>query len=469
MFESFVTLDNYQPGTLNGFGATSQGALDELNKALMTTGSSGVGTSGDGTPLRVQSLDAILKVITYTTDYLKLWRDIAKLPAYNTVEEFNQLVQYGGTAGAFIAEGALPTTQDSLYKRLTATVRFLATTRVISHPMTLVQSAVGDVIAREAENGTLWLLGLLSRYLYYSDSSIDPNAFDGIYKQMYAANGVDGQHIVDMRGQPLTPDVLEEAAQSMYQNYGRPDRSKLYLAPQQLTDMSRSYFANQRIFQDGSFTGVMGVPLQGYNSNYGLIPFEPDVFLVRQVAPPTTSGSGSAAAPATVTVVANAVDAASQFNSSTPGGTFYYFVTSYNSASESTPTAAGSATVANGGSATLTITRATGNPPASAYGIYRGTTNNSAQAQFLTYVADAGSGTTQNWTDENANLPGTNSSFYLDMDPDQSIAFKQLAPLMKMDLATIDTTYRFAILLYGMPIVYAPTKSVVFINVGKAS
>ena len=45
-------------------------------------------------------------------------------------------------------------------------------------------------------------------------------------------------------------------------------------------------------------------------------------------------------------------------------------------------------------------------------------------------------------------------------------SFKQLAPLMKMDLAVLSPATRFMLLLYGTPILYAPKKMVTFKNIG---
>jgi len=49
---------------------------------------------------------------------------------------------------------------------------------------------------------------------------------------------------------------------------------------------------------------------------------------------------------------------------------------------------------------------------------------------------------------------------------EEVIEFAQLAPLMKMDLAVLSPAFRFMVLLYGTPFLYAPKKLVRFINVG---
>jgi hypothetical protein len=57
--------------------------------------------------------------------------------------------------------------------------------------------------------------------------------------------------------------------------------------------------------------------------------------------------------------------------------------------------------------------------------------------------------------------------FLLDMSPGV-LEFKQLGPMMKLDLAPINLMYRFALVLYGTPVLTQPTKSVVLKNVGSS-
>ena len=45
------------------------------------------------------------------------------------------------------------------------------------------------------------------------------------------------------------------------------------------------------------------------------------------------------------------------------------------------------------------------------------------------------------------------------------IAFKQLAPIMKMDLAQLGPVYRWMILIYGVPQLYAPKKWMKYKNI----
>jgi hypothetical protein len=144
---------------LNGFGQSSLAELEELNKALGTgeTGEAyGDGSYSSMTAIRPQSLEGTLKVVTAQEQHIKFWKAISKKQAFNTVEEFNVLDSLGSNSSPFFTEGGLPNEEDSNYIRQSQMVKFLGTTRVITHPATLVRNTVGDMIARETTNGTLW-------------------------------------------------------------------------------------------------------------------------------------------------------------------------------------------------------------------------------------------------------------------------------------------------------------------------
>ena len=67
--------------------------------------------------------------------------------------------------------------------------------------------------------------------------------------------------------------------------------------------------------------------------------------------------------------------------------------------------------------------------------------------------------------DRNRTIPGTEVAFMTEWNS-EILAFKQLAPLMKMDLAVLSPSTRFMILLYGTPIMYATRKCVLLKNLG---
>src|SRR5882672_2814674 len=96
-------------------------AVQELSKALeagSTTGRETTGlTTASGAPLKVESLEKNLKVLTFSESDIKMWKRIPKSPAFNTVEEYLQLAEYGADRGGFNNEGELPEEEDATYIR----------------------------------------------------------------------------------------------------------------------------------------------------------------------------------------------------------------------------------------------------------------------------------------------------------------------------------------------------------------
>ena len=111
-----------------------------------------------GATLKVEDLENTLKVLTFRESDIKLWKKVTKLPAFNTVEEYNQQLEYGTVGHSFVDEGGLPEDDSPMYKRQAELVKFMGTTRSVSHPMQLVSTMVGNLIEQEVKNGTMKLL-----------------------------------------------------------------------------------------------------------------------------------------------------------------------------------------------------------------------------------------------------------------------------------------------------------------------
>jgi hypothetical protein len=71
-------------------------------------------------------------------------------------------------------------------------------------------------------------------------------------------------------------------------------------------------------------------------------------------------------------------------------------------------------------------------------------------------------GQTFDW--DGKRLPNTYTAF-IGQNTSDVLTFRQLAPLVKMDLATIAPAYKWMILLYGMPIIFVPQKWTRVINI----
>lgn len=488
-----VGLSDYMTGAVDNQvmfgGGTSMHDLDNLNKALSAENITGRETTNlttaSGAPLKVESLEKTLKVLTHSEKDLTLWQRIKKTPAYNTVEEFNQLINYGADRGGFNREGELPVEEDSTYIRRAQLVKYLGVTKSVTHPMTLVNTMIGDIIDREAKNGTLWVLRKLNRALYRGNDQMIPEEFNGLLSQ-HAQNDAfvslnayhNSEVIVDMRGNPLTEDAIETAANAIVENFGVG--TSLYAPPKVLSDFVKNFYGNKFIQPNTAQVsdGVMGQRVRKFESQFGEIDLNYDIFFNQAGYKTASSPATSPNAPAPVTISAVtpvASDTDAKWGTG-DAGTYVYAIGANGRYGDSaltvfaTPTA-----IVAGGAVDVTFTPTAGVNTATAFTIYRsqpGATPATAkfyplfQVSLTQLTAGYDGALAGKVRDRNRYMPDCNEAFLI-QENDEVFEFKQLAPLMKMDLAITGPAYRFMVLLYGTPLLYAPKKMVRFINIGK--
>jgi len=480
-----IGLSNYSPysaGNYNGFGIDQGQSVQDLAKAL-EAGYQITNQTG-GSALRVESLEGSLKVLTYTAHHIKLWKKIPKSPAYSTVEEYNQLIDYGSDAFAFVQEGELPPTQDTSYARRTSLVKFIGTTREVTHQMTVVHPAHGDVIALENQNGILWLLERIETSLFKGDSSL---AFDGESESWDGLDAlIDPTTFIDLEGQPMQEADVEEGANQLVENFAYP--TDLWLGTRVASDLVKTFYPKERIQLPAPQNGMVGLSVNSIMTQAGVMELNPDVFLKQLPVPPSAATSPNApATPASIAAsVAGATDG--DFNKGAAAGTnnYAYVVTAANRFGESAPLIMGAA---NGQDITqgqkdpgdhihLVITNpgAIGAFPPEYFRIYRtaaqasGTATPTDLTQYslilqVPAASQAASGTTA-VNDVNFLLPFTEIAYMGEMTP-SVLTFRQLLPMLRMDLAVLAPAFRWMVLLYGTPILFATKKWLRYINVGR--
>lgn len=464
-----------------GFGIGSQQDVDELSKALEAGYQIGAGRTG-GSALRVESLEASLKVLTYTSSHIKFWKKIPKSPAYSTVEEYNQLSDYGGKQNPFLQEGELPQASDTSYVRRTQLVKFLGTTREVTHQASLVHPAHGDLIALENQSGILWLLEQVERNLFSGDASL---SFDGEAEQWDGLDAlIDPTSVLDLEGNSLQESDMEEAANEIIENFGFP--TDMYLGTRTMSDLVKTFYPRERIQMPAPMNGQVGNTIQTIATQAGVIEFQPDVFIRKTPVPPSAATSPNAPATPASIVAGAAAGTDGDHNKNAPAGTtnFNYVVTAVNRFGESAPTAVQAAVVAltqtnkdNGTHVPLTVTNPAGIGafPPEYYKIYRSAARSAAgvPAALTSYAlvmsvpaaSQAAAGATV-VNDVNLVLPFTSTAYMGELTP-SVLTFRQLMPMMKMDLAVLSPAYRWMILLYGTPILFAPKKWIRLINIGQ--
>ena len=461
---AFVSAQDY-----NGFGQSSPDEVADLRKALSAGNDvNNPGTApGVGFPLRLESLESSMKSLTFEMDEIKLFKTIPKVPASNTVEEFNRLLSYGsgGTRRfnlGFMTEGDLPEEEDSTYERVTMLIKFLGVTGRVTHVANVIKASTGNVIALETMNKTMELLKNCENALFFGDSSLIPEQFDGLQKLI-----TDGapDNVVDLRGAALSEDKLNDMLLQIRDNFGMA--TDAYFSTGVFADLSKQVYDRQR-FAYAPAPGVLGATITAFQGQHGRINLHDHVFIQegpdtagiaaglgktdRRPLAPTVSGEAAAPNAASLFVVADA-------------GTYTYQVVAGNRFGLSIPVDSAGIALVAGDQTSFTITD--GGQGATFYEVYRSTVGGAAStAKLIKRIPRTGAATV--FTDLNEDLPGTSQGFVL-MQNQRSFSWSQLLPLTRIPLAAVDTSIRWAQVLYGGVKLYTPGKNILVKNIGRAA
>jgi hypothetical protein len=475
-YPNMVTWSDYDG--VEGFGnPASREEVDDLVKALNVGQDRDPPASvvaGDGFSMRVESLESTMRNLTFRMEHLTFFKALTKLPEYNTVAEYNVLHSYGENEDdGWIDEGELPNEDSSSYERKHAFVKYIGTTRSVSHVATVIKPAHGALVGQETVNGTMKLLRVLEKALFKADTNLSALQFDGYERLML--DGAPAANIIDMRGKPLTEDVLIDAALTVSDapNYGLP--TDLYCAPKVKADLLKTFFPKERydLFTKRN-DGLVGLDLSGYMSPAGPVKFQQNVFISDGGGVPAAAVGDPAKIPSTPTVSTAATtpaDGASQF-ADEDAGDYFYSIVAVNryGHSAAVPLVAGptAVTVAAGDKVLWGMTPA-GSIRPDYYRVYRTKVGGaSGTERLIMRVPNAAVALAEQLiNDYNAYLPYCTSAYLFQMNRD-NMAWKQLAPMVRIPLATIDTSVRWAQVCYGVPVLYSPQKNVLFINIGRA-
>ena len=486
LFSNFAGADIGSESSLfEGFGDTSIGEVEELNKALQAQeGITDIADLQGGGALQPQSLEGQLAMLTFQEKHLRLFKDIGTVKAYSTLEEFS--VQDGyGSEGGWVGQLENPEEGDADFRREFAVVKYIRalwkTADVLTYTKTITDAEVKNVQA-----AMMRVLRNVERTLFFGDSALIPQQFDGLKKTIEQFGTT--QHIIDLRGGTPNETSFKEAAELISTNYGTP--TDMYLSNSAQTSVDSLLFdgGSQRYNQEvvagsGGLIGL-GHKVNGMKTSFGDFNFKPDIFInpetqgVPTIKDPSNpknliEGATSSKAPATPShsVAINAPTVAgSLWAASGSGGriagTYKYRVVAVNQYGKSAASAADAGNaVAAAGSLTVSITPNAGAYAPTAYEVYGETAPASGIFRIITTVPAS----TPTYVDKNENLPGTTQSFLIDnttVGEMRTMALAQLAPIHKVQYARI-APYRWGTVnFYAVPKFYAPLRFVMFKNWG---
>lgn len=458
-------------GSYAGLGSAEEVA--ELAKALAAGDTITLPGATGGQALQVQSLEGSLKVLTFTQSHAKMWQKIPKFPAYSTVEEYSEQTSHGTEGNSFLPPGITPEEDDGVYARRASYVKYLGTTRKVQHPMTLVRTIGGDVLARENASGITKIIRDVDEALFWGNSALGYNItttgieFDGLNKL------IDADNIVDCAGLDLTEGKIEDCAEVVAVGYGIP--TDLFLSTKAALAFTKTMLPKGRAIYPnaGGNALVAGAVINQVTTTHGVVDLNPSLFLNTGRSPrktPPASATSVKAPTAPASIVGGAMTGSTGKFRAVQQGDLKFKVTACNRFGESAPTAISAAVTVGAGDLAkyipLTITNAASvvTPP-EWFNIY--CTEADGSVVYLVAQVAASSVANDGTTVYNyVGLIMANTSIgFMGQMADNVIQWKQLAPLMKMDLAITGPNISWMILLYGMLQLYAPKQWARIINI----
>lgn len=494
-----VNLSSYSDNGFGGFGSEQE--VDALLKAMQAGTVTGRDTTNQllgQEPLKAESLETTLKLLDFRMKDIKLWNAIPKLTAYNTVEEYLQLVSYGTDRGGFYNEGELSDVEDSSYERRAQLVKYIQVTGEVTYQAQLVKSYI-DAMRKEVENKTMWVIRKANNSLTKANAANVSQEFNGLYAQhgdlTAAGSGfttldqyLGSPQVIDLRGASLNQKNIEDASINIDAAFGNVDN--LFAPPSVIAGVAKDYYQRQRIIMGAQgYAGQAGGNVKSIDTTFGAVTLNHDKGMKQDPAKTLSAAATSSKAP-NAPVPNNAVltvDSTTKFASGEAFalGSVFYAVSARNRYGESALAvfpAGGAAgtkvTLTAGQSVDLSFTDGGGATAATCYVIYRSLVTSATNAttgavQFypiFTVTAaqlaagfDGGAAFTVR--DKNRFIASCEQAFVTEM-VDDVLSFKQLAPIGKLDLAILGMSKRFIAFLFGMPILYTPLKFVRFINIG---
>lgn len=496
-------MDLYNYNDLAAFGGADNTAdVLKAMEAGLQTGMQYDNQINNGGGLKVESLDAYIKVLANRLNQLVVYNEMPKQRIENTVHQYNQLYKYGEEIGIFNREGETPEETDTQYIRKSIIAKFMGVTGQVTDPAMLAKLAGGmNMYTREVQNKTTLLLTLIDTRLTDADSTCIEEQFDGIFRQhMMGVAAVDkgstegmsteqildayygSQAVIDAQGGILTDALVEDAADRVVNVYnGYIDR--IVSAPVVFNNYVKKFHESKRVVvgMSNSVVGAtMGQSVNDIMTQFGKVSVKSDKFfdVRRPIKASATASSPKAPGVPVAGTTKSAVVTDTKTNFVLHSGSYGYLVTAKNRYGESAPlklTDTALAVAANQ-SVDLKFTAPVGGAYApTCYVIYRtkkvtALTDTTEYYPIFTIPASMlaagydGADATK-VRDRNRIIAGTKSALIYYNDS-QINEYLQFGDTRKLDFAITAPSRRFAILNYGTPCLYQPAKICRIINIG---
>ena len=347
-------------------GVAGQEEISGLQKAL----SAGYGTDSaifvGGRALIPENLESdVVNVVAQLKEDCKVMNTLKKVPAKSTVHEINLRTDHGDWRWLSVEEGGLSEETNQGLERHTYPIKYLQTRRSVTKQMEEAETFEG-ALASEKLAGVETIVKAAEFQIFHGDSAVIPTEFDGFLASIKRTRA-DRRNIVNLEGKSIGAvgeSLFDDAAQIVFERGGSLEKA---LFPPVLARDIKELFSDRTRFFPTDVYGAMK-QLPDYPTAVGsTIKFVGDgagadkFYHVKRKVSAAGNPLKRPPAPASVAAQVNSSVDGSEFTADFAGD-YNYTVHAVNKHGISEGTAiSAAATVAEGGSVTLTITPGTGN------------------------------------------------------------------------------------------------------------
>lgn len=441
---------------------------EQLKEVLKALGFGNITTDvaqlTQGQALVAQSLDTVVKEMTYGSNSFPYLDALPTEQVDNELHEWTDMTDIGGEIGDTRSDRFGATAENnSTYNRRTTRVRYYTAAGGVYQTLTAQPGAFPQV-----NNEDISAMKRIKRDesvdVWSGNNLVSPEQMDGYSSILDQFGNYDGDHIADLMGNGYSgvdangwsnPADLKVAATNLGKVVNRPFNGSgflpdAYMSPDVYSDVNRVFdFTPYQILNGGPQGLVTGALVDGWANRYGgpsqMTKVNQDQYILdgERLKPAearnAVTTNNPPAAPASVTT-GTGTAADSRFSAAW-NGTYRYWVASLDKyGRESLTTAPAAAVTADSSTAnaiTLTIAPSAGGLE-TGYAIYRGQRNGANDIQnsrLMAKVAKASGGGNTTFVDKNLQLPGAQNVYFINtLDADARGKIIYTLPFSKIEI-----------------------------------
>lgn len=459
------------------FGSETHKDLEEMRKALEVGYAMGTTDQRGFGATRLESLDNTLKMMVEKEKTSKFWIALHKGKASSTVEEFVTVNKIG--QANFYVEGGIPEEYDEDIRREFEQVKYIGAVGKVPMPATVTKSVANNV-ATVQNLKTIAIIRALDTKSFFANAENVPVEFNGFLTQFLKRVLRPSENIIDLRGKVLNAEILNDVGAIVEANYGDPNNLKGWISVDTFKNYAKELIKTKTFMVgNNEIRDITSVP-KTWELGNGSGSLETDLHLkfkgqthIDDLHPAMNDAKNAFASThdkAPNTLDANTASCAIEAGvvGQLTAGTYDYCIVPVNQYGAGAGFELTNKVV--GADKKVTFTIADNGSPAgrasTCFEIYR---KLSADPKTSYRYVKTFKATANPIVDDGSEIPNTHFGFFFDWDFEQTLAFLQLLPLVKMPLATIDDSMRWLQKLYGAPILFNPNKMVLVKNIGSTS